>query len=230
MWSDEALAWAFAADGDAGEIVVLELDGQATQIVAAGGHHPHGYPGGDRLSWVEGEVESPEGWRVHVTDADGTNDVELTGLLPLMQEQPPWPGTNAKRSWLDDGDRLLFSVVGPDYGRAERSGNFRGEAGSDIENYWLVDADGATAPRRATDLTKVFYLQDARESPAGDALAFIGFSYLSRTPASVDGVRPGRQAGAGGCRGALVHLAALIQTARVRPKGAGAPRIVERRN
>jgi hypothetical protein len=121
------------------------------------------------------------GWRLHVVNADGSGDRAVSDDVPVMQESPPVPGPKAKRYWLDGGRLLAFTVVGRDYGAAERQGGFRGEAGNDIENLWIVPADGSKPRRRATDFTRVFYLKDIAERPGGDALGMVGFSYLDRS-------------------------------------------------
>jgi WD40 repeat protein len=180
-YSPQAQAWAFVRDDDVGTVWVLPLDEAAKTVVAKDGHFPLWSPDGKVLSWVEGSPLSTEGWRIHAMNADGSRDRVLTDWLPLLQEQPPVPGPNAKRYWLDGGKTLVFTRVGRDYGLAERRGLFsRGEAGNDIENAWRVPVDGSAPPAQATDLLKVFYLRDLTESRQGDAVGLIGFSYRDR--------------------------------------------------
>ena len=181
-FSPRARAWAFAAGGRPGEIVVLDANGRLSTVAGGDAHFPKWSPDGAQISWVEGAGDSPDGWRLHVVDADGRNDRVLTDWLPLLQSEPPVPGPNAKRWWLDDGRWIAFTRAGRDYGAAERRGTFgAGTAGDDIENLWLVRADGSSEPVQATDLTRVFYLARVEASPRGDALALVGFSYRDRS-------------------------------------------------
>lgn len=181
-FSQDAAAWAFVPADRPGEIVVLTADGRESTIARGQAHHPLWSPDGRQISWVEGESTSGEGWRLHVVNADGTNDRVLTDWWPLLQTDPPVPGPKAKRWWLDDGRRIAFTRAGRDYGAAERSGPFgAGQAGDDIENLWIVAVDGESAPVQATDLTRVFYLGQLQESPDRSALALVGFSYRDRS-------------------------------------------------
>ncbi len=181
-WSAEAGAWVFVHQDDVGEIYVLRPGSEVRRVVESGGHYPLWSPDGRRLSYVEGEPTSPDGWQIHVMDADGSNDEQLTERLPVLQEEPPVPGANAKRFWLGGGRQLGFTRAGTDYGKAEEAGPMRPvEAGDDIENLWVVPSDGSADSWRATDLTRVFYLSGVSESPDGSALGIVAFSYRDRS-------------------------------------------------
>ncbi len=180
VWSPAARAWAF--ERETGGIWVLPLDGRPRQVAAGEAHGPDWSPDGKLLSYVEGERLSTSGWRLHVVRADGSADRTLTDWVALVQQEPPAPGVKAKRVWLADGRILVFTLAGTDYGAAEEAGPMANvEAGDDIENLWAVPTDGSASAERLTDLTRVFYVKDIRASPTGDALAFVGFSYLNRT-------------------------------------------------
>jgi hypothetical protein len=181
QWSPEAGAWAFERQDEAGAIYVLEPGGEATRVVSEGGSYPVWSPDGALISYLEGEKTSPDGWRLHVVGRDGGGDRALTERLPLLQAEPPVPGPNAKRFWLNDGKTIGFTRAGTDYGKAEQAGPMQAvAAGDDIENLWLVPIDASMEPRQATDLTRVFYLKDVVESPAGGTVGLVAFSYLDR--------------------------------------------------
>lgn len=181
-FSREAQAWALAVADRPGELVAVDLEGRQTVVASGEAHFPIWSPDGGAICWAEGASTSTDGWRLHVVDADGTNDRVLTDWLPILQEQPPVPGPNAKRWWLDDAGKIAFTRAGRDYGAAERAGGFGSvTAGNDIENVWIVATDGKSAPVQATDLTQVFYLSRLAESPDGKALALVGFSYQDRS-------------------------------------------------
>lgn len=181
-WSPAARAWVYGLQGDegAGELYVLPLDGSAKKL-PVDGRYGEWLPDGRRISWIEGDPKQGEGWAIHVINADGTNDKKLTEKLAVIQSDPPVPGPNPKRFWLDGGELLGFTVAGTDYGAREEAGFGRSEAGNDIENLWLVPTDGSAPPKRATDLMKVFYMKELAESPSGDGLGFIAFAYDNRT-------------------------------------------------
>lgn len=181
-WSPQAQAWAYSADETAGRLAVQGLTGASRPLVASGGYWPLWSPDGGRISYVEGNRLQAEGWRLHVVEADGSNDRALTPPWPLMQVSPPIPGPNAKRWWLDGGETLLFTRVGRDYGAAERAGlGARQEAGPDLENLYRVSVEGGSEPRAITDLTQVFYLGEVAPSPSEETLGFEGLWYASRT-------------------------------------------------
>jgi Tol biopolymer transport system component len=179
-YSVEAGAWTFGS-GDSGTIYVLPVDGALRELPVANAYFPAWSPDGTRISYVEGDQMSADGWRIHSIAPDGSGDVALTDRLPVLQAEPPIPGPNAKRYWFDGGRTLGFTRAGRDYGAAERAGGYGAvEAGDDIENVWTVPVDGSESPRQVTDLTKVFYLKDPVASPDGDTLGLVGFSYRDR--------------------------------------------------
>ncbi|MBK8541051.1 MAG: hypothetical protein IPL60_13785 [Ardenticatenia bacterium] len=182
-WSAKAEAFLFTPDKDTGEVIRLGLDGKARSLVKGKAFYPIWSPDGSRISYVEGDPVSTEGWVLHIMDADGGNDRPLSPRWPLVQSEPPVPGPRAKRIWLDGGKTLVFSRVGSDYGAADRAGIGRLQsAGPDIENYYAIATDGkSAAPRQLTDLTQVFYLDDLRTAADGKAMAFVGLWYQSRT-------------------------------------------------
>jgi len=178
-FSPERREWAVVSADAPGQVEVVGQDG--SRVVAQGdAWAPDWSPDGSMLSWVEGAPTSPDGWRIHVVNADGTGDRVLTDWLPVLQSEPPVPGPKAKREWLSGGRALAFTRAGRDYGAAERAGIGGAKAGDDIENVWIVPTDGSRSPVQATDLTRVFYLRGPEESPGGDTLALVGFSYLDR--------------------------------------------------
>jgi Tol biopolymer transport system component len=179
-YSVAARAWVFGP-ADGGTVYVQPLDGQLRQLPPTNAYNPVWSPEGKLISYVEGDRLSTEGWRIHVIAPDGSNDRTLTDWWPILQAEPPIPGPNAKRYWLGDGRMLGFTRAGRDYGAAERAGGYGAvEAGDDIENLWIVPVDGSEPPKQATDLTKVFYLKAPLESPDGDTLGLVGFSYRDR--------------------------------------------------
>ncbi len=181
QWSDEARAWALDRQDETGVIEVVSSAGDVRTLVDGGGSHPAWSPDGKLISYSEGENTSSDGWRLHVIQADGTDDRTLTEWLPVLQQEPPVPGPNAKRYWFDDNAVIGFTKAGTDYGKAEQAGPMNPvEAGPDIENLWLVSSDGADAPRQGSDLTQIFYMKDVRQSPDGSTIALVAFSYLDR--------------------------------------------------
>jgi hypothetical protein len=180
VWSAEAESWAASAP-DAGGLYAVTPNGDSVTLASGAANAPMWSPDGRLVSYTEGDSASPKGWVLHVVGSDGNGDRALTGRLPFLQASPPVPGPEAKRTWLDGGRLLGFTLAGRDYGAAERSGGFSGRAGDDIENLWVVPVDGGEEPRRVTDLTKAFYMKDVAESPEGNALALVAFSYLDRT-------------------------------------------------
>jgi hypothetical protein len=179
-WSAAAERWA-AVTADGAQLVSVGPDGRTTELASGAVNAPMWSPDGRFVSWVEGDSASPDGWVIHVVQADGSGDLALTTRLPTLQASPPVPGPKVKRVWLDDGRLLAFSRAGRDYGAAERGGGFGGKAGEDIENIWVVPTDGSEPPRRVTDLQKHFYFKEIAESPDGKDLALVAFSYLDRT-------------------------------------------------
>jgi Tol biopolymer transport system component len=179
-FSPEAGAYALVSSDAPGEVVTIDLDGTSRVVASGDAWAPVWSEDGRQISWVEGDRLSTDGWRIHAVNADGTNDRVLTDWWPILQEEPPVPGPDAKRVWLDDGNTLAFTRAGQDYGAAERSGLGGATAGDDIENVWMVATDGSEPPEQATDLTRVFYLRGPEESPDGDTLALVGFSYRDR--------------------------------------------------
>lgn len=182
-WSAQAKAWVFNPDVETGTLMLLPLDGKARVLSENDAFSGLWSPDGKLISYVEGHRMNSEGWVLHVIDADGKNDRELSPPWPLVQFDPPVPGPNAKRYWLDDNKRIAFSRVGRDYGAAERAGFGRvQEAGPDLENWYeaRVDKPGTT-PRPLSDLTQAFYLDNLSQAPKTGALAFNGLSYQSRT-------------------------------------------------
>lgn len=181
-WSEAARAWVFNPDEETGRLTVLPFEGQPRLLVDGQAFHGLWSPDGKRISYVDGQRMHAEGWVLHVIDADGKNDRALTPSWPLQQTDPPLPGPNAKRIWVDGGKRLIFSRVGRDYGAAERAGMGRiQEAGPDLENWYAVPVDGSAPPKMLTDLTQAFYLANLAPEASGRYLAFTGLWYKSRT-------------------------------------------------
>lgn len=178
-WSAEAGRWAVTVENSS-EVDVVSPDGAVTQIATSAASAPHWSPDGRLLSWVDGASDSPDGWQIHVANADGSNDRVVTDRQALLQASPPVAGPRAKRVWIDDGRSLVYSRAGRDYAAAERAGSIAGKAGEDIENLWVVSVDGGE-PRRMTDLVKSFYVKELTESPEDNTLALVAFSYLDRT-------------------------------------------------
>lgn len=180
-WSAAARAWVFNTEKDGGPIIKVTADGAVSTLVAAGGIRPQWSPDGKTVAYVAGPALSSEGWALRAVDADGSDDRALTERWPLLQSSPPVPGPGVKLYWPRDGEHLVFSRVGRDYGAAERAGiGARMEAGPDIENLYIVPLDGSAPPRQLTDLTQVFYLDDFAETADGRTLAFVGLWYASR--------------------------------------------------
>jgi Tol biopolymer transport system component len=182
-WSPVTKAWVFSPDDETGKLMLLPLDGKARVLSENDAFNGMWSPDGKLISYVEGQKMSPEGWVIHVIDADGKNDRAITPRWPLVQFDPPVPGPNAKRYWLDDNKRIIFSRVGRDSGAAERAGFGRvQEAGPDLENWYEARVDDAKAtPRMLSDLTQAFYLDNLSQAPKSGDLAFNGLSYQSRT-------------------------------------------------
>jgi hypothetical protein len=181
-WSPTARAWVYGLQGDDvdGKLFVLPVDGSPKQL-PVDGRYAQWLPDGQRISWVEGDPKVGEGWAIHVIGADGSGDKKLTEKLPTIQSDPPVPGPNPKRFWLDGGKLMGFTLAGTDYGAREEAGFGSSEAGNDIENLWVVPTDGSAPPKLATDLMKVFYMKELAESPSRDGLGFVAFAYDNRS-------------------------------------------------
>ena len=169
-WSDEARSWALGKRGQPGSLWVLPLEGQPTLLVAEGAYSPLWSPDGTRILYSRGAEATAPIWSFHLIRPDGSDDRELVSDIRPIQRDPPEPGPAGKRFWSPQGDELLFSVAGRDYG-------IRG--GSDFENWWKISLEGGL-PKQLTHLQKVFYLQSPKWSPDGKSLAFVGFSYTDR--------------------------------------------------
>ncbi|MFQ6058719.1 MAG: TolB family protein, partial [Anaerolineae bacterium] len=172
VWSAEARSWVFTKQGQPGRLWMLSAEGgEPTLLVAEGAYSPLWSPDGQQILYSKGTEETASTWSLRLVNADGSGDRELIKDVRLIQRDPPEPGPEGKRFWSPQGDEILFSVVGRDYG-------VRG--GEDLENWWKVSLQGGL-PKPLTDLKKVFYLQSPQWSPDGKSLAFVGFSYLDRS-------------------------------------------------
>lgn len=178
-WSDEAGAWAYArADDESGALWMLELGAGDPKLLVEGQvHAPVWSPDGRSILYSQGDPEAA-GWDLRVVDVNG-NTRTLAEDAPLIQPDLSDPGPAGKRYWDPAGQSVLYTAVGRDYGRAEQEEGYGGEAGPDLENWWIVPAGGGET-RRVTDMQKTFYLQDPELSPDGGAWAFIAFSYVDR--------------------------------------------------
>lgn len=179
-YSTQARAWVYNRKDDGGRLYRLDADGTETMLVDGDAYGADWSPDGSRVTYGDGISTRSDGWSLDVIGADGGSPQQLTERLPILQESPPVPGPDAKRFWIDD-DTIVFSRVGRDYGRRDQEGvTGRTEAGNDIENLYVVSANGRGEPRQLTDMVKTFYVNDLQPSSDGDSLAFIGFSYRNR--------------------------------------------------
>lgn len=177
-WSAEARAWAYSKPDAPGTLWLLRLnDSKSVPLVEGEAYAPVWSPNGQSVLYSWSDPEST-GWDLRVVDLNG-NDRTLARDVSLIQKTPSEPGPAGKRYWSPDGKLVLYTAVGRDYGRAERQAGYGGEAGPDLENWWIVPASGGEA-RRATDMQKVFYVQEPRLSPDGTVWAYVAFSYTDR--------------------------------------------------
>lgn len=177
-WSSEARAWIYSSPDELGALWLLRLgDPKPTLLVEGEAYAPVWSPDGRSVlySWSDPETT---GWDLRVVDLNGS-DRTLVQNASLIQRVPSEPGPAGKRYWSPDGQFVLYTAVGRDYGRAEQEEGYGGEAGPDLENWWIVPASGGEA-RRATDMQKIFYLQEPALSPDGTTWVYIGFSYTDR--------------------------------------------------
>lgn len=170
-WSDKARSWVFGKRSQPGSLWVLPLEGgQPTLLVAEGAYSPLWSPDGTWILYSKGTEATAATWSFHLVRPDGSDDRELVKDIRPIQRDPPEPGPAGKRFWSPQGDELLYSVAGKDYG-------VRG--GVDFENWWKISLEGGL-PKQLTHLQKVFYLQSPKWSPDGKSLAFVCFSYTDR--------------------------------------------------
>lgn len=178
VWSAEARAWVYSKPDEPGALWLLRLDNpKPTLLVEGEAYAPVWSPDGRSVlySWSDPETT---GWDLRVVDLNGDSRT-LVENVSLIQQTPSEPGPAGKRYWSPDGRLVLYSAVGRDYGRAEQDSGYGGQAGPDLENWWIVPDSGGQA-RRATDMQKIFYLQVPELSPDGTTWAYVGFSYTDR--------------------------------------------------
>jgi Tol biopolymer transport system component len=175
-WSPVTHRWVFAKQRELGPLFTLGLEGgEPQQVVAENGFAPIWSPDGNQIVYSAGAEASADEWEIHIIGADGSNDRSLAKGFKLIGFDPPEPSPNGKRFWSGDKRSLLFTTVGTSYGNPGP----QGEAGPDLENWWMVSVDGGE-PQKLTDLERVFYLQGLEPSPDGQSYAFVGFYYLDR--------------------------------------------------
>lgn len=177
-WSADAQAWVYSTSEAQGTLWLLRLgDPKPAVLVEGGAYAPVWSPEGRSVlySWSEAGTT---GWELRVVDLKGSSRT-LARDVALIEPATLEPGPAGKRYWAPDAQFVLYTTVGRDYGRAEREQGYGGEAGPDLENWWVVPAGGGE-PRQATDLQKAFYFQEPVLSPDGTTWAFIGFSYTDR--------------------------------------------------
>jgi Tol biopolymer transport system component len=177
-WSAEARAWVYSVPDEPGNLWMLRLDDpKPAQLVKGQAYAPVWSPDGQAIVYSWSNPESI-GWDLRVVDLAG-NDRTLVPNAALIQRSPSEPGPAGKRYWSPDGQFVVYATIGRDYGRAEQTEGYGGEAGPDLENWWMVSVRGGE-PRRMTDMQKAFYLQEPALSPDGTVWAYIGFSYVDR--------------------------------------------------
>ncbi|MFQ5859085.1 MAG: TolB family protein, partial [Anaerolineae bacterium] len=177
-WSAEARAWVYSRSGEPGALWLVRLDDpKPTLLVEGQAYAPVWSPNGQLVlfSWSDPETT---GWDLRVVDLGG-NTRTLVRDASMIQRETSELGPAGKRYWSPNGEFVLYTTVGRDYGRAEREGGYGGDAGPDLENWWIVQVNGGE-PRQATDMQRIFYLQEPVLSPDGTSWAFIGFSYTDR--------------------------------------------------
>jgi len=177
-WSPEARAWVYDTTDEPGKLWLVRLDDPKPEIlVEAQAFAPVWSPDGRMVLYSSGDPEGTE-WGLGVVDLKGNSHIVAEGIT-LIERETSEPGPAGKRYWSPDGETVLFATVGRDYGRANRSEGYGGDAGPDLENWWAVPVSGGQ-PRQITDLQKVFYLQEPMLSPDGTVQAFLGLSYTDR--------------------------------------------------
>lgn len=177
-WSPAAQAWTYTRADEPGTIWVVGLSGGEPRAVAKGdAHAPVWSPDGSEVLY---SVSDPDvaGWNLGIADVNGNSRI-VAQNVSLIENDLSQLGPRGKRYWGPDGSFVLYTSVGRDYGRAEAQEGYGGQAGPDLENWWLAPVNGGT-PRMASDLQKVFYLQEPELSPDGEVWAFLGFSYTDR--------------------------------------------------
>ncbi len=177
-WSAEAHAWVYSTADEPGTLWLLKLDNPTpTPLVKGEAYAPVWSPDGQLVLYSYSDPDAA-GWDLRVVDLNG-NTRTLAQDTSLIQRETSEPGPAGKRYWTPDGRFVLYTAVGRDYGRADQKEGYGGEAGPDLENWWVAPVDGGEA-RRITDMQKVFYLQEPALSPDGTTWAFIAFSYTDR--------------------------------------------------
>lgn len=177
-WSSAAQAWVYTRSDEPGTIWVVDLSGGEPQAVAKGdAHAPVWSPDGREVLY---SVSDPDivGWNLGVVDLNGSSRT-IAQNASLIETDLSQLGPRGKRYWAPDASFVMYTSVGRDYGRAEVQEGYGVQAGPDLENWWIAPLSGGT-PRMATDLQKVFYLQEPELSPDGEVWAFLGFSYIDR--------------------------------------------------
>jgi Tol biopolymer transport system component len=177
-WSQAAQAWAYTRTDEPGTVWLARSSGGRPEALAQGNAHaPVWSPEGSELLYSVGDPDVV-GWNLAIADLNGNSRV-IAENAALIENDLSEPGPNGKRYWGPDGSFVVYTSVGRDYGRAEAQEGYGGQAGPDLENWWIAPLSGGTA-RMATDLQKVFYLQQPALSPDGTTWAYIGFSYTDR--------------------------------------------------
>ena len=155
-WSSEARAWAYTKSDEIGTIWILQLGATKPDVLVEGeAYAPVWAPDGKSILYSWSDPEST-GWDIHLVDLDG-NTRTIAQDVAMIQPDLSDLGPAGKRYWGPGGESVLFSAAGRDYGRAEQQEGYGGEAGPDLENWWLAPV-GDGEPRRVTDMQKIFYL------------------------------------------------------------------------
>lgn len=160
--------WLFLTGDGKGALRILDTGSyQVKTIVPEGVGGPIWTPDGKRIVYSK---DNGTTYDIHIVNDDGSNDKTLAPDVMLIGENPPEPGPAGKRYFSPDGQRLIYTAVGSDYG----------STGDNLENWWSVPLDGSQPATPITGMPRVFYLRQLGFSPDGQSIGFVGLRYSDR--------------------------------------------------
>ncbi len=160
--------WLFLTGDGKGALRILDTGTyQVKTIVPEGVGGPIWSPDGKRIVYSR---DNGTTYDIHIVNDDGSNDKTLATDVMLIGENPPEPSPAGKRYFSPDGQRLVYTAVGSDFG----------STGDNLENWWSVPLDGSQPATPITDMPRVFYLRQLGFSPDGQSIGFVGLRYSDR--------------------------------------------------
>ncbi len=160
--------WVFSSTDGKNTLYVLDLNSaEPKTVVPQSALAPIWVPDGKRIIY---SVDNGETYDIHIVNTDGSNDKTLATAVNFIGDNPPEPSPAGKRYFTPDGQRLVYAMVGADYG----------STGNNLENWWTVPLDGSQPATPVTDIPRIFYIRQLSYSPDKQSWAFTGLRYADR--------------------------------------------------